>query len=48
MGAQLPIGFVHRLSQIFNILGYEYKAVDQTHSKKHTDSYLPQTNMINK
>ena len=24
------------------------KAVDQTHSKKHTDSYLPQTNMINK
>ena len=24
------------------------KAVDQTHSKKHTDSYLPQTSMINK
>ena len=24
------------------------KAVDQTHSEKHTDSYLPQTNMINK
>ena len=24
------------------------KAVDQTHSRKHTDSYLPQTNMINK
>ena len=24
------------------------KAVDQTHSKKHTDLYLPQTNMINK
>ena len=24
------------------------KAVDQTHSKKHIDSYLPQTNMINK
>ena len=24
------------------------KAVDQTHSKKHTDSYLPQRNMINK
>ena len=24
------------------------KAVDQTHSKKHTDSYLPQTNLINK
>ena len=24
------------------------KAVDQTHSKKHTYSYLPQTNMINK
>ena len=24
------------------------KAVDQTHSKKNTDSYLPQTNMINK
>ena len=23
MGAQLPIGFVHRLSQIFNFLGYE-------------------------
>ena len=24
------------------------KSVDQTHSKKHTDSCLPQTNMINK
>ena len=24
------------------------KDVDQTHSNKHTDSYLPQTNMINK
>ena len=23
MGAQLPIGFVHRLSHIFNFLGYE-------------------------
>ena len=22
------------------------KAVDQTHSKKHTDSYLPQTNIL--
>ena len=47
MGAQLPIGFVHRLSEIFNFLGYMSKAVDQTHSKKHTDSYLLQSNMIN-
>ena len=32
----------------FSIFLEMSKAVDQTHSKKHTDSYLPQTNMINK
>ena len=32
----------------FSIFLDTSKAVDQTHSKKHTDSYLPQTNMINK
>ena len=34
--------------QKFSIFFDMSKAVDQTHSKKHTDSYLPQTNMINK
>ena len=34
----------HKFSIFFDMS----KAVDQTHSKKHTDSYLPQTNMINR
>ena len=48
MGAQLPIGRLYTDYHKFSIFLDMSKAVDQTHSKKHTDSYLPQTNMINK
>ena len=47
MGAQLPISFVHMDYHKFSIFLDMSKAVDQTHSKKHTDSYFTQTNMIN-
>ena len=47
MGAQLPL-VLYTDYHKFSIFLDMSKAVDQTHSKKHTDSYLPQTNMINK
>ena len=50
-----PLSWVHNSPLVlytdyhkFSIFLDMSKAVDQIHSKKHTDSYLPQTNIINK
>ena len=48
MGIQLPIGMLYTDYHKFSSILYNSKAVDQTHSKSMTDSYLPQSNMINK
>ena len=47
-GCTTPHWFLYTDYHKFSIFLDMSKAVDQTHSKKHTDSYLPQTNMINK
>ena len=47
-GCTTPHWFCTQIITKFSIFLDMSKAVDQTHSKKHTDSYLPQTNMINK
>ena len=48
MGAHYSPLVLYTDYKMFSIFLDMSKAVDQTHSKKHTDSYLPQTNIINK